>query len=501
MAQKKTETAKTTAKKTAKKSPAVATAAETTTITLPGGVELAMVRIPGKDYWMGKFPVTQAQYEAVTGDNPSEFKGTENPVETVSWNDCQKFLKALNALPAAKASGFRFRLPPQKEWEFACRADGEEIEYRKLENASFDTFVADNGWCRLADGTAITKETVGEVAWVEDNSGGETHPVGQKKPNAFGLYDMFGNVAEWTDSAAGDNRSIRGGSFRHPEDVCVGCYQASPEKTGAFAGFRLFSWAKSLSASVNSVVNGGKPLETVTVELPQGVALEMKELPSGIFMGVVPVTKQQWWALLGDFRPEKNEENTPFNCCPRDFPPFDEDDAHSACMEVEESGKDLDLGWDRFREIAFDRPAARFIEALNASDAAKKAGLAFRLPTDAEWEYACRAGSKGEYGLREDGVEIDDKNLSSVCTPKNVCEVGTRMANAFGLFDMVGNVLEWTSTDTKNWNGDVVAKARGGNPGNWNWKTEKLPHENNFNDACSGTWDQGFRLCADRKAD
>ena len=72
-------------KETAKKAPAVAPAAETTTIALPGGVELAMVPIPGKDYWMGKFQVTQAQWEAMMGENPSEFKGTENPVEKVSW--------------------------------------------------------------------------------------------------------------------------------------------------------------------------------------------------------------------------------------------------------------------------------------------------------------------------------------------------------------------------------------------------------------------------------
>ena len=198
------------------------------------GIIASMVQIPGKDYLMGKFPVTQAQWEAVTGENPSEFKGAENPVEKVSWWDCDHFLNALNAQPAAKASGLTFRLPSQEEWEFACRADGKE---NKLEAGT--TFVTDDGWCRLADGTEITKETVGEVAWIEDNSGGKTHPVGQKKPNAFGLYDMFGNVVEWTNTADGGKRSIRGGSYYHPADVCVGCYKAPPHSSAPSLGFRL----------------------------------------------------------------------------------------------------------------------------------------------------------------------------------------------------------------------------------------------------------------------
>ena len=176
------------------------------TIALPRGVEFAMVRIPGKDYWMGKFQVTQAQWEAVMGENPSEweavmgvnpseFEGAENPVENVSWDDCQEFLEKLNAQPAAKASGLVFRLPEEDEWEYACRAG------------------AEGDYCKLADGTEIEEETLDEVAWFSDNSDGTTHPVGRKKPNAFGLYDMHGNVEEWTATADGENRVTRGGSW------------------------------------------------------------------------------------------------------------------------------------------------------------------------------------------------------------------------------------------------------------------------------------------------
>jgi len=223
-AAKKSPAKKTSAKKTtAKKTPAVATAAETTTIALPGGVELAMVRIPGRDYWMGKFPVTQAQWKAVTGENPSEFEGSENPLENVSWDACQAFLKTLNGLDVVQKSGLVFRLPEEAEWETACRAG------------------ATGKYCKLADGTEITEETLGEVAWFDENSDDTTHPVGRKQPNAFGLYDMHGNVCEWTATAVGGNRVLRGGSWNRSAWYCKSSLRIwySPSYRSYYLGFRL----------------------------------------------------------------------------------------------------------------------------------------------------------------------------------------------------------------------------------------------------------------------
>ena len=145
--------------------------------------------IPGQDYYLGKYPVTQQQWEAVMGNNPSDFKGGSLPVETVSWDDAQLFIKKLNQLSGKK----NYRLPTEEEWEYACWA-GTTSEY----------YFGDD------------ESQLGEYAWYEGNAGRTTHPVGQKKPNEWGLYDMAGNVWEWTDSWYDSSRSYRvarGGSW------------------------------------------------------------------------------------------------------------------------------------------------------------------------------------------------------------------------------------------------------------------------------------------------
>jgi formylglycine-generating enzyme required for sulfatase activity len=150
-----------------------------------------------KPFYMGKYEVTQEQYEAMMGNNPSKIKGAKLPVTEVSWLDCQEFIKKLNA----KTNG-GYRLPTEAEWEYACRA-GTTTAY------SF--------------GDSITKDEA-NVAW-----GTSTKMVGSYKPNAFGLYDMHGNVWEWCEDwkadypkesvidpkgpATGQYRLLRGGSF------------------------------------------------------------------------------------------------------------------------------------------------------------------------------------------------------------------------------------------------------------------------------------------------
>ena len=186
-----------------------------------------MVSIPGRNYAMCKYEVTQALWFAVMGENPSRFEGLDRPVENVSWNDCQKFLEKLNALPEVKAAGVTYRLPTADEREYACRAG------------------ATGDYCKLADGTEITKESLGDVAWYVGNSGidgkVQTHPVGQKKPNAFGLYDMHGNVREWTSTADGGERVFCGGSWGDYADHCGAGHRRRnyPDSRASTLGFRL----------------------------------------------------------------------------------------------------------------------------------------------------------------------------------------------------------------------------------------------------------------------
>ena len=136
-----------------------------------------------KDYWLGKYPVTQAQWQAVMGNNLSYFKGDNRPVENVTWHETKEFCEELNRLYAGKLpQGYKFDLPTEAQWEYACRAGTTTA----LNNGTNLTNLADN--C----------SNLAEVAWNDwTEEGTQTYPVGQKRPNAWGLYDMHGNVDEW----------------------------------------------------------------------------------------------------------------------------------------------------------------------------------------------------------------------------------------------------------------------------------------------------------------
>jgi hypothetical protein len=157
---------------------------------------------------MSKYEITQSQWKSVMGSNPSRFKGSNNPVEKVSWDDIQGFIRKLNS-----QTGQRFRLPSEAEWEYAARA-GTSSKW---------------SW-------GNSESSAGSYAWYRSNSGNKSHPVGQKQPNGYGLYDMHGNVWEWVQdcwngsysgaptngsawlSGTCSKRVLRGGSWFSPPD-------------------------------------------------------------------------------------------------------------------------------------------------------------------------------------------------------------------------------------------------------------------------------------------
>ena len=187
---------------------------------------LTRVRI-SRGFYLGKYEVTQGQWEAVMGSNPSAFDecGPTCPVEQVSWDDVQEFIRKLNAVVGEQ----RYRLPTEAEWEYAARAGTSGDRYGNLDL----------------------------IAWYVGNSGFRTHPVGQKAPNAWGLHDMLGNVYEWVGDWYGDypggsvtdpqgptsgsGRVVRGGSWIYDARYCRASFRStvSPGDRFNFLGFRL----------------------------------------------------------------------------------------------------------------------------------------------------------------------------------------------------------------------------------------------------------------------
>ena len=223
------------------------------TIVLPGGAEMELIwcapgsfemgspatergRVDGethrtvsisKGFWLGKYEVTQRQWASVMRGNPSRFKGDDHPVETVTWHDCELFIRRVNAA----IPDMSFRLPTEAEWEYACRA----------------------GSKNPVSGSGL----IGEMAWYEMNSDSQTHEVGRNRPNAWGFYDMHGNVLEWCSDwysvptagnavdpkgpPSGSFKILRGGCWFFSDRDCRSAYRLrrEPGLRNCIFGFRL----------------------------------------------------------------------------------------------------------------------------------------------------------------------------------------------------------------------------------------------------------------------
>ena len=393
-----------------------------------------LVTVPS--FLMGKTEVTQGQWMSVMGSNPSRFTrcGDACPVENVSWNDAKEFIQKLN-----QSTGQNYRLPSEAEWEYAARA-----------GTTSDWSFGSN------------EPQLGNYAWYSGNSGAQTHIVGQKKPNAFGLYDIHGNVGEWvedcghetyvaapTDGSAwttactGDNHMQRGGSWINSPASLRSAYRYkfNADWRNSLSGFRLaINWT-------DQFLDASTPTQRVSVELAKkaeedrlaaegkrvaeerpragSIKPDMALIPGGtfdmdsyrpgykreashpvtvraFFLAKTKVTQGQWKAVMGE-NPSK------FAAC------------GDACP-VE------NVSWNQVHD---------FIKALNFAT-----GLAYRLPAEAEWEYAARAGTSSSWSFGNDPSVMGDYAWFAANSQGTTHPVATKKPNPWGLFDMHGNLWE-----------------------------------------------------------
>ena len=197
--------------------------------------ELPTHKVQLNSFYISKYEITQKQWQAVMGKNPSWFINGNLPVENVSWNDVHVFLNKLNAM-----TGKNYRLPTEAEWEFAARGGNHSRGYK----FSGDNFLND-------------------VAWYDNNSGAKTHPVGKKLANELGIFDMSGNVSEWCEDRYGSYsqesqfnptgpkegyyRVVRGGSFSDYSRRCrvSNHFLDDPDASNIYTGFRIVCPADS----------------------------------------------------------------------------------------------------------------------------------------------------------------------------------------------------------------------------------------------------------------
>jgi formylglycine-generating enzyme required for sulfatase activity len=404
-----------------------------------------------KGFWLGQTPVTQQAYQRVTGQNPSGFQGPNFPVGGVNLDESRAYCVAVGG-----------RLPTEAEWEYAARAGSTGARYGNLD----------------------------QIAWYSENSGGKTHEVGQKPPNDFGLYGMLGNVwqrvADWygnyhpgaqSDPAGaenGESRALRGGSWNSNPRIarvsyrsrysagsrdhyvglrCVGESDAAPSAADAPAAPTAAVLLNSIMASSNKV----NPKDSLsTVHNSSTSKVNPKD-------GLTYI-----WIPPGAFR---------MGCSPEDGEcDDDEKPAHQVTVT-----KGFWLGQTPVTQQAYQRVTGKNpssfkganlpVETVNWDEArAYCAAIGGRLPTEAEWEYAARAGSTGaRYGY-PDRIAWYSENSGG-----KTHEVGQKLSTAFGLYDMLGNVWQWAADSFGHYpsgaqsdpNGALISQQRVRRGGSW----------------------------------
>ncbi|MFA4985435.1 MAG: formylglycine-generating enzyme family protein [Candidatus Brocadiia bacterium] len=387
-----------------------------------------------KAFSIGATEVTQAQYKAVMTDNPSEFTGDDRPVDSVSWHDAMKFCRKMTSSERKAGrlpEGMEYRLPTEAEWEYCCRA-GTTTEF-----------------CFGDD-----PDLFEDYGWNEDTAVKGTHPVRGKKANAWGLYDMHGNVGEWcldwcdseytqadevdpAGTVMGRSVTVRGGSWDSGANECRSAYRcpAYEGRPDGRVGFRVVlapvivvgqarpaeadakdaDWYKDTFLPLAPISPGAFKMGAGGSEWAQPI--REVTITHAFYMGATEVTQGQY--------------NTVMNGNPSHF--------RGDSLPVDS------VTWYDAMEFC------RMLTEIEHKDAKLPKEMEYRLPTEAEWEFCCRAGSTGPYCFGGSPVVLDYEDQKTLGEYAWFCDfgklemhpVGTKKPNAWGLYDMHGNVWEW----------------------------------------------------------
>ena len=376
---------------------------------------------------IGQTEVTQELWKAVMGSNNSSFTGDlQRPEEQVSWNRAQEFISKLNEL-----TGKTFRLPTEAEWEYAARGGNKSLGYKYAGSNNIEE-VAWHSPDGPEDSYALGDWDLG------------THAVAKKKPNELGLYDMSGNVAEWcydwrgnytsesqinpTGPVTGTSRILRGGSWSNCAKGCRVSFRESdgtpPDRISFNFGLRLVLDEKKV-ITVNGVpftmikVKGGTFTMGATDE--QGTDADSNESPthqvtlSDYYIGQTEVTQELWQAVMGN-NPSSNNSDMKY--------PVNR------------------VSWNKAQD---------FITQLNSLT-----GMSFRLPTEAEWEFAARGGNMSKGYKHAGSNDLNEVAWYGDNSDRLLHVVGLKKPNELGIYDMNGNVWEWT----QDWYGLYSSEAQ-----------------------------------------
>ncbi len=453
------------------------------------------VRI-SRPFYLGATEVTQQQYERVMGTNPSSFDGAQLPVDNIAWQEAKEFTEQLSTMPGERAHSRSYRLPTEAEWEYSCRA------------GTMTTWSFGDDQRQLTD-----------HAWYSENYHffQLLYPVAQKRPNPWGLYDMYGNVAEWvadfrwnypatpaTDplgTDAGALRVLRGGQSVVSAGGCRSASRSlyrpdyySPHLL-AGNGFRVaLNVSQSLGDRDRHQLDPPEPTSRqprlavapfdaaqarrhqeawgkhlgVKVEVQNSVGMKMVLIPPGEFLmgspvreadrssmepqhrvritkpyylGVYEVTQAEYERVMRtEHRSAAFHRNEPF------YGVIDLNaDVHRPPQLTIKPLREPE-GPGRFPVSGMNwEDAAEFCRKLSDLPSERAAGRVYRLPTEAEWEYACRAGTTTVYYFGDSPESLRDYAWYDRNSDGRMHRVGQKKPNPWGLFDMYGNVIEWCS--------------------------------------------------------